>query len=205
MNVLSDDYYYLKAKYKGFRSRAAYKLFEINDKYKIFKKGQIVLDLGASPGGWSQVASKKVGINGKVLAIDKAYISPFKEGNIEILNKDIFDEQLGQYVLNNFGKIDVLISDCAPNISGDYNRDHTIQISLAYRALELSELFLRPTGCFVCKIFQGSEHQEFITRTKKVFKSVKIFKPKASRKKSAEIYVICLALDLTSENKNSKE
>lgn len=199
MSLLSDDYFYLKAKYKGFRSRASYKLFEINDKFKIFKKGQIVIDLGASPGGWSQVASKKVGMHGKVIAIDKAYISPFKEENIEIVNRDIFDTNLDKYILDNFGKINVLISDCAPNISGDYNRDHSIQISLANRALDLSKILLKKSGCFVCKIFQGNEHQDFIRRVKESFNEVKLFKPKASRKKSAELYVV--GLELTDSQK----
>ncbi len=204
MNLLSDDYFYLKAKYKGFRSRASYKLLEINDKYNVFKRGQTVIDLGASPGGWSQVASKKVGQNGKVIAIDKAYISPFKEKNIEIVNRDIFDEELAHFILANYEIIDVLISDCAPNISGDYNRDHSIQISLANRALDLSEKLLKENSCFVCKLFQGSEHQDFIRRMKETFKDVKLFKPKASRKKSAEIYVI--GKDLTiAENKKAEE
>jgi 23S rRNA (uridine2552-2'-O)-methyltransferase len=204
VSLLSDDYFYLKAKYKGFRSRASYKLFEINDKFKIFKKGQFVIDLGASPGGWSQVASKKVGLEGRIIAIDRAYISPFKEKNIEIVNRDIFDKELDGFILDKFGKIDILISDCAPNISGDYNRDHSIQISLAYRALELSELLVKEKGSFVCKIFQGSEHQDFIRRVKETFKEVKLFKPKASRKKSAEIYVVGLNL-IIPENKNLSE
>ena len=161
MNLLSDDYFYLKAKYKGFRSRASYKLLEINDKYRVFKRGQTIIDLGASPGGWSQVASKKVGQNGKVIAIDKAYISPFKEKNIEIVNRDIFDKELAHFILANFEKIDVLISDCAPNISGDYNRDHSIQISLADRALDLSEQLLRENGSFVCKIFHSVPPRHF--------------------------------------------
>ena len=199
MSFLSDDHFYLKAKYKGFRSRASYKLFEINDKFKIFKKGQIVIDLGASPGGWSQVASKKVGLEGKVIAIDKAYISPFNEKNIEIVNRDIFDKELDNYILSRYGKVNVLISDCAPNISGDYNRDHSIQMSLAHRALELSKVLVKEKGYFVCKVFQGSEHQDFIRLMKETFKEVKLFKPKASRKKSAEIYVIGLNL-IASEN-----
>jgi 23S rRNA (uridine2552-2'-O)-methyltransferase len=204
VKFLSDDYFYLKAKYGGFRSRASYKLFEINDKFKIFKKGQLIVDLGASPGGWSQVASKKIGLNGKVLAIDKAYISPFKEENIEIINRDIFDERLISLILDDYGKINVLISDCAPNISGNYHRDHAIQISLANRALELAEMLLKNNGSFVCKIFQGSEHQDFIRRMKETFREVKLFKPKASRKKSAEIYVVGKNFSIIN-NKKSNE
>ncbi len=191
---MSDDYYYLKAKYKGYRSRASYKLLEIEQKFSIFQKNQIVLDLGAAPGGWSQVASKKVGKNGKVLAIDKAYISPFKEENIEIINKDIFDEELKDLIEENYGEIDVLLSDCSPNISGDYSRDHFTQIYLANRALDLSQSLLKSEGCFVCKLFQGKELQDFTNKVKESFEAIKLFKPKSSRKKSAEIYIIGLKL-----------
>ncbi|MHA2358052.1 MAG: RlmE family RNA methyltransferase [Candidatus Heimdallarchaeaceae archaeon] len=191
---MSDDHYYLKAKYEGYRSRAAFKLIEINDKFKIFKKGQKVLDLGASPGGWSQVASKKIGNNGKVVAVDKAYIPPFKQNNIEILSKDIFDKTLGDFVVNNFGRMDVIISDCAPNISGDYSRDHVTQIHLAEQALELALTILNENGTFVCKLFQGSDLQKFVSQCKDNFQKSKLFKPRASRKKSAEIYLVCLNL-----------
>ncbi|MFW9852766.1 MAG: RlmE family RNA methyltransferase [Candidatus Thorarchaeota archaeon] len=199
---MSDDYYYLKAKYKGYRSRASYKLLEIEQKFNIFQKNHIVLDLGAAPGGWSQVASRKVGKNGKVLAIDKAYISPFKEENIEIINKDIFDKELKDFIAENYGEIDVIISDCSPNISGDYSRDHYTQLYLAKRALDLSQSLLKLEGCFVCKIFQGKELQDFTSKVKEIFETMKLFKPKSSRKKSAEIYIIGLKLKIKLINNN---
>lgn len=189
MNILSDDYYYRKAKYAGFRSRASYKLLELNDKFKFFKKGQIVVDLGAAPGGWSQVASKKVGKEGVVLAIDKAYMEPFKEANITIIHQDILNPKLGSKIKDKFGLIDVLISDCAPNISGQYGRDHSIQTMLVERAIELCQEILKKRGSFVCKLFQGSETQELIKETKKIFETIKLYKPKVSRKKSSEIYL----------------
>ena len=191
MNYLSDDYFYLKAKYKGYRSRASYKLLEINQKFHIFRRGQLVVDLGASPGGWSQVAANKIGKNGKVVAIDKAYISPFKEKNVEIVNIDIMSKNLPNLIVEKFGKIDVLLSDCAPNISGDYSRDHSIQIFLANRALDLTEEVLKKGGHFICKVFQGKEFEEFNRKAKTLFVKTKLFKPKASRKKSSEIYLIC--------------
>ncbi len=191
MNYLSDDYFYLKAKYKGYRSRASYKLLEINQKYHIFKRGHLVVDLGASPGGWSQVASNHVGRSGKVIAIDKAYITPFKEKNVEIVNSDILSENLPNMLLEKYGKIDVLLSDCAPNISGDYGRDHSTQIFLANRALEVAEEVLKTGGCFICKLFQGKEFEEFNKKAKTLFVKTKLFKPKASRKKSSEIYLVC--------------
>lgn len=192
MNYLSDDYFYLKAKYKGFRSRASYKLLEINQKFHVFKRGHLVVDLGASPGGWSQVASNQVGHSGKVIAVDKAYISQFKEKNVEIVNIDILSENLPNLLLDQYGKIDVLLSDCAPNISGDYSRDHLTQIFLANRALELAEEVLKKGGCFICKLFQGKEFEEFNKKAKTLFVKTKLFKPKASRKKSSEIYLVCL-------------
>jgi len=194
VNFVSDDYYYQKAKYKGYRSRASYKLLEIEQKFHIFKQNQLVLDLGAAPGGWSQVASRKVGKKGRVLAVDKAYIPPFKEENIEIINKDIFDEDLKDFIKTDYGEIDVLLSDCSPNISGDYSRDHFTQIYLANRALELSKSLLRDGGSFVCKVFQGEELQDFRDKIKESFEAIKLFKPKSSRKKSAEIYIIGLNL-----------
>ncbi|MHA1222520.1 MAG: RlmE family RNA methyltransferase [Candidatus Heimdallarchaeaceae archaeon] len=187
---MSDDYFYLKAKYQGYRSRASYKLFEINDKYRLFKRGNYVVDLGASPGGWTQVASKKIGERGKVVAIDKAYIPPFKVNNVDIIQKDIFDKHLSKLLLEKYGFFDVLISDCAPNISGHYERDHSIQMLLAHRAYELAIEILKESGSFVCKAFQGSEFQDFVKTVKNDFNFVKLLKPKASRKKSSEIYVI---------------
>lgn len=189
---MREDYYYHQAKSKGYRSRAAYKLFQIDSKFHLFKKGNIIIDLGASPGGWSQAASKLVGVGGKVIAIDKAYISPFKEKNIEILNKDIMNRKLVLYLTETYGKVDGLVSDCSPNISGDFSRDHSVQISLAYRALNIASELLVKQGFFVSKLFQGAELQEFIDEMKKFFDKTKLFKPKASRKKSAEIYVIGL-------------
>jgi len=188
--TLSADPYAKKARASGFRSRAAYKLFEINDKFVIFKKGQQIIDLGASPGGWSQVASRKIGSNGLVIAIDKAYIQEFKEKNIVIEFQDIFKKDLDTFLLENYGKSDVLISDCAPNISGNYDQDHSIQSMLAQRAFELSQCVLYMGGSFVCKIFQGSETQEFVKSVKERFRTVKLFKPKSSRKQSSEIYLI---------------
>ena len=197
MISLSADPYARKARVSGFRSRAAYKLFEINDKFNIFKKGQQIVDLGASPGGWSQVASRKIGSNGLVIAIDKAYIQDFKEKNITIVFKDIFMKDLDKFILENYGKSDVLISDCAPNISGTYSKDHSIQSMLAQRAFELATSILYMGGSFVCKLFQGSETQDFVKAVKEKFNIVKLFKPKASRKQSSEIYLV--AKDFSTE------
>ncbi|MHA1202616.1 MAG: RlmE family RNA methyltransferase [Candidatus Heimdallarchaeaceae archaeon] len=189
---MREDFYYQQARSMGYRSRASFKLLQINNKFSVFRKSQIIIDLGASPGGWSQIASHLVGGNGKVIAIDKSYISPFKEKNIEILNKDILNRNLPTIILETYGKVDGLISDCSPNISGDFSRDHSIQISLARRALALTQYLLKDEGFFICKLFQGNELQEFIKEMKEYFKMTKLYKPAASRKKSAEIYVVGL-------------
>lgn len=189
---MKEDFYYQQARSKGYRSRASFKLLQINNKFSIFRKDQTIIDLGASPGGWTQVASHLVGGNGKVIAIDKSYISPFKEKNIEILNKDILNRNLPTIILESYGKADGLISDCSPNITGDFSRDHSIQISLARRALALTQYLLKDDGFFICKLFQGSELQEFMKEMKEYFEKTKLHKPAASRKKSAEIYVVGL-------------
>ncbi|MCG3223156.1 MAG: RlmE family RNA methyltransferase [Candidatus Heimdallarchaeota archaeon] len=200
---MKEDFYYQKARSMGYRSRASFKLLQINNKFSVFRKSQIIIDLGASPGGWSQVASHLVGGNGKVIAIDKSYITPFREKNIEILNKDILNRNLPTIILEAYGKIDGLISDCSPNISGDFSRDHSIQISLARRALALTQYLLKDEGFFICKLFQGTELHEFIEEMKRHFKTTKLYKPAASRKKSAEIYVV--GLKYTASKGSSKE
>lgn len=200
---MREDFYYQQARSKGYRSRASFKLLQINNKFSVFRKGQIIIDLGASPGGWSQVASHFVGGNGKVIAIDKSYISPFKEKNVEILNKDILNRNLPTIILETYGKIDGLISDCSPNITGDFSRDHSIQISLARRALALTQYLIKDNGFFICKLFQGTELQEFMKEMKEHFETTKLYKPAASRKKSAEIYVV--GLKYNASNDSSKE
>ncbi|MHA1868514.1 MAG: RlmE family RNA methyltransferase [Candidatus Heimdallarchaeaceae archaeon] len=184
------DYFYNKAKKQGYRSRASYKLLQIHEKFHIFKKNQKVVDLGASPGGWTQVASEKVGNNGLVIAIDKAYIPPLNLKNVDILQMDIMNETISEYLKERYGLVDVLLSDCAPNVSGKWSLDHSIQIMLAERAIKIAEDILKDEGWIIVKVFQGEQFTNFVSYSKKVFTTVKLFKPQASRKKSAEIYLI---------------
>ena len=207
-DIVKEDFYYQQARSKGYRSRASFKLLQINTKFNIFRKGQTIIDLGASPGGWSQVASHLVGGTGTVIAIDKSYISPFKEKNIAILNKDILNRNLPTIILETHGKTDGIISDCSPNISGNFTRDHSIQISLARRALALTQYLLKDGGFFICKLFQGTELQDFTNEMKEHFETTKLYKPPASRKKSAEIYVVGLkynASDISSKETEKLE
>ncbi len=189
------DGYYRLAKSEGYRSRAAYKLKEIHKKFRIFHKGDLILDLGAAPGGWSQVAAELVGTNGSVLGVDLDKVFPLKNsGNIEFIIGDITDlklvDQLKEHVRGR--EINVVISDAAPNISGNYSIDQAKSIYLAESALHLAERLLAQNGNFVVKVFEGEDFKEFVDKVKENYKARKIFSPKASRTRSSEIYVIGL-------------
>jgi 23S rRNA (uridine2552-2'-O)-methyltransferase len=186
-----DDYFYKLAKEEGYRSRAAYKLKQINNKFGIFENAKYVLDLGAAPGGWLQVASEEVDPNGLLLGVDLEEITPLYARNIFTIKGDIRDREIQETVLNFFkGKIDVVLSDIAPDLSGQWDLDQYRQIYLARIALKISYQLLKPNGWFVVKIFQGREHVKFINQVKQMFDYVKNYKPRASRKGSAEIYVV---------------
>ncbi len=188
------DYYYKKAKIEGYRSRAAYKLKEIFKRFKVVKKGFIVIDLGAAPGGWLQVAREFVGEKGFVLGVDLAPIKPFSWKNVKTMQLDITSEEAINVIKESLPKnyADLVISDLAPKVSGVWSLDHFRQIFLAEKALEIAEKILRPGGNIVIKVFQGELLPDFIRKVKKLFRKVKLVKPKASRKHSAEIYVIGL-------------
>jgi len=172
------------AKRAGYVSRAAFKIKEIDKKYGIFKTGQRVLDLGASPGGWSQMASKAVGSEGEVYAVDKRPLR-FESENVKFLQMDIIKDKI------NVNGFDVVLSDLAPNVSGIWEHDQYVQIQLAQRALEIAELTLRRGGNFVCKLFDGEGVNEIVNRARRKFGFVKLTKPKASRKESSELYLVC--------------
>lgn len=185
------DEYRKRAKVEGYRSRAAYKLAQIDSKFKLIHKGDTIVDLCAAPGGWSQYASKKVGEKGRVIAVDQVNIKPIE--NVANICGDItaFEEILKtiEEVLKD-KKADVVLSDCSPSVSGNWSLDHARQIFLAEASLKIATKILKPGGNFVVKVFQGDLLEEFITKIKRRFKFVKRLKPKASRKKSAEIYII---------------
>jgi len=186
------DSYYRQAKAHGYRSRAAYKLQQINNKFKLIRRGNVVLDLGAAPGGWLQVASELVGEKGKVLGVDLNRIKELP--NVTLLIGDITDPKLIDSIKAHLsdGCVDVVISDVAPNISGNYSIDQARSVFLAKAALNLAKQFLRPNGNFVVKVFEGEDFQEFFNQLKKLFRQSKKFSPQASRARSSEIYVIGL-------------
>ena len=186
----SSDFYVAQATKLGYRSRASFKIIEIQDKYKIFKKDMFIVDLGAAPGGWSQQIVKYVGHNGKLIALDLLDMPPiagadFIQGDF---SSDETYEQLNKLV--NYKKIDSIVSDMAPNMSGNKTSDQAKSIHLLELALDFAKENLITGGSFVTKLFQGQGSDEYIKLVKENFTKVTQFKPKSSRPRSREIYVV---------------
>ena len=185
------DYYYQKAKQEKYRSRAAYKLFQAIQKYDFIRFGDVVVDLGAAPGGWIQAARKTAGKRGFVLGVDLKHIEPFPQDYVRTIICDITEqdsaEQISQMLPR---KADAVISDASPNISGIWEVDHARQIDLAQRALQIALGTLRPGGNFFVKVFQGDMLDEYTHLVKQHFETVLVKKPKASRAKSAEMFIL---------------
>lgn len=189
------DYYYRKAKEEKFRSRAAYKLLQAVKKYGFIKKGYIVVDLGAAPGGWIQASRKIVGEDGFILGVDIVPIEPFEEENILTIVADITDPKTIENIKNLLPKpADTVISDVSPKISGIWEIDHARQIDLALNSMKIACEVLRPNGNFFVKVFEGDMLRDFVNKLKENFSMVRLVKPKASRAKSSEIYVLAMGL-----------
>lgn len=182
------EHYYKKAKRKGYRSRSAYKLKQINDRYNIISPKDKVLDLGAAPGGWSQVAKEIAGQNGAVIGVDIQNIEPIE--GIIFIRGDVTKSKTINEILSMVNKLDCVISDMSPNITGNYSLDHARSIDLAQSALIISRRTLKKGGNFVVKVFQGDLYNDFLKEVKARFSFVKAHSPKASRKSSSEIYII---------------
>ena len=185
---LSDEFV-KRAQKEGYRSRAVYKLLEIIEKNKIIQKGDIVLDLGAAPGGWSQVAAKFVGNKGKVIASD---ILPIEEINDVIFLQGDFTEQSiydDLIKLTGESKVNVVLSDMAPNMSGQLSVDQPKSMHLAELAIDMAIKTLDFNGSFIVKVFQGEGFDAFVQTARKSFKKVLVLKPKASRPRSKEVYL----------------
>ena len=182
------EYYYNIAKKQGYRARSAFKLLQIQERYSILKKGDIVIDLGAAPGGWCQVIKEHIG-NGVIIAVDIEEMSPMP--GVRFVKSDITKEETIEYIKKEIEKpADALVSDVAPDITGNYSMDHARSVWLCTHALTIAENVLKKNGVFICKIFEGEELQKFIGKVKNRFGHVKSFVPKASRKRSSEIYII---------------
>ena len=185
------DHYHLKAVEEGYRSRASYKLKQIHNKFGVFDDARYILDLGAAPGGWLQVASELAVDDGLVLGVDLEEIEPLPAANVITIKGDVRDPDIQAEILESFnGKADVILSDMAPDVIGQWELDQYRQIHLARIALRLADKLLKEDGWFVVKIFQGGEHTHFIRELKDVFVVVKNYKPAASRKGSAERYIV---------------
>jgi 23S rRNA (uridine2552-2'-O)-methyltransferase len=189
------DYYYRKAKEEKYRSRAAYKLFQAIEKYHFIKNGDVVVDLGAAPGGWVQAARKIVGGRGFVLGVDLKSIESFPRSNVRTIIGDINEQETLEQILTMIPKkADVVISDASPNISGIWEVDHARQIDLAHQSLKIALETLRPLGNFFVKVFEGDLLVDFINKVKRHFEVVRIIKPMASRAKSSEMFVLGMRL-----------
>jgi 23S rRNA (uridine2552-2'-O)-methyltransferase len=185
-----DDGYVRRAQQAGYRSRAAYKLLEINERDHILRPGMTVIDLGAAPGGWSQVAAGTVGRRGRVIALDLLPMDPIS--NVWFIHGDFREESVFTALLEMVGdrQVDLVISDMAPNISGMRSVDQPRAMYLAELALDLAKNVLAPGGALLVKAFQGEGIDEFKRDMQSCFKSVVTRKPKASRPSSREVYML---------------
>ncbi|MDH3389229.1 MAG: 23S rRNA (uridine(2552)-2'-O)-methyltransferase RlmE [Gammaproteobacteria bacterium] len=188
------DSYVLKAREQGYRSRAVFKLEEIQRKDRVLKSGQFVLDLGAAPGGWSEYASHIVGDRGRVLALDLLPMDPV--AGVEFLQGDFSDAEVFNQLLDLAGgrRFDLVLSDMAPSLSGIDSVDQPKSMYLAELALGMAREFLTADGAFVVKLFQGEGFEKLVSALRLSFKMVKLRKPEASRSRSREIYAVCVGL-----------
>jgi 23S rRNA (uridine2552-2'-O)-methyltransferase len=185
------DSFYKKAKQEGFRSRAAYKLLELQQRYRLLKAGAAVVDLGAAPGGWLQVAAKIVGPRGKVIAVDLQAIEPFREANVTLLQGDMASLEIRETIRNlSAGPVDCVLSDLAPKLSGIRDADTARCLELNQIALGTAVELLRPGGSLLIKSFISEELHGFTNEIKKYFAEVQRTKPEATRQGSSEFYFV---------------
>ncbi len=179
------DYYSRKARSEGYYARSAYKLKELNKRFRLIRRGSSVLDLGCAPGGWMQVIKEIVGKKGYLLGID---IKPMKDvEHAEFILGDVNDSALLDRINRKF---DAVVSDLAPSTTGIAELDHELSIGLARRALDIAKKRLKKNGGFLCKLFQGAHFQGYLADVKKSFAFVRAIRPKATKKGSKEVYVI---------------
>ena len=184
-----NDPYVKAAKAQGWRSRAAFKIIELDERFKLFRPGQRIVDLGAAPGGWTQVAVRRAGERGKVVALDILPMDPIPGATT--LQGDFNDESAEQAVLDALvGPADLVISDIAPNTTGHNATDHLRILALVELAADFARKVLSPGGAFVAKVFQGGTERELLAALKRDYATVRHAKPPASRKDSAEMYVV---------------
>ena len=184
------DQYRILARENGYRSRSAYKLIQLNLKYKLIRKGDVVVDIGCSPGGWLQVLSEQLGSTGKIIGVDLHSTEPLK--NVTVLQGSVEDTSLAGDLLEATNQYyDVFLSDLSPRVSGIWDYDHVRQISLSLSALRLALTILRNGGNAIFKVFEGEMAKEFKEKVSGNFAKMWISKPRASRQESSEFYIVC--------------
>ncbi|MBL7117536.1 MAG: 23S rRNA (uridine(2552)-2'-O)-methyltransferase [Candidatus Syntrophoarchaeum sp.] len=190
--ALKSDRFYKEAKKEGYRSRSAFKLLQIVNKFELIKEGDVVVDLGAAPGGWSQVAKVLVGEKGVVISVDLQRIEKIED--VVIIKSDITKEEETVTAIKDLMKgrdaVNVVISDASPKLSGNRDYDHFRSSELSTSALNIASALLMKNGNFVAKIFQGAYYDKFYRAVKEKFRYARAYSPEASRKRSAEVYVI---------------
>ena len=197
INRQNRDIYVKESRDQGYRSRSAFKLIEIDQRFHFLSKSRSLLDLGSVPGSWSQVVSKKIK-NGKILSVDIKNMLPIN--NTIFLKGDFIKLETQNKIMKFFNKkIDTIVSDMASNTTGNKELDSFRTGNLCLNALEFSRKILKANSCFVSKIFMGTIFKEIQMRAKEIFKEVLIFKPKSSRKESREIYIFCRSLKVLNE------
>lgn len=190
LNEHVNDPFVKQAQKDGYRSRASYKLLEINEKDKLIRPGMLVVDLGSAPGGWSQVASRLVGTSGRVIASDILPMDSLPD--VTFIQGDFTEDSVFEQILQaiNGDPVDVVISDMAPNLSGIAAADQAASIYLIELALDMAQQVLKPKGSFIAKAFQGEGYETFVKEVRSHFDTVVIRKPEASRSRSREVYVV---------------
>jgi len=192
-NKSYQDHFFKKAKNLGYRSRSAFKLIELDNKFKFLKNHINLIDLGSFPGSWCQVAKEKIK-NGKILGLDKKSID--KISGVNLIEGDFLDENLKTIILNNFDSdVDVILSDMAADTTGNKSLDCIRTNQLCLEVIEFSKKILSKNGVVVSKLFMGEDFEEVKLKAKKNFKKINFFKPKSSRNESKETYIHCLGLN----------
>lgn len=187
------DHYFLKAKQENYPARSVYKLKEMNARFKLFKSGMKVLDLGAAPGSWSLFAGEKVGEKGLVLACDIQTTETQFPNNVKFVQENVFERTLEfEALLEELGPFDMVISDMAPRTTGTKFTDQARSLELCLESVLVAEKYLKKGGNFITKIFMGPDFQDLVKAMKPIFASVKTFKPQSSRAESKEIFEIGL-------------
>lgn len=195
------EHFYRMAKQAGYRSRASYKIQQLDRRYGLLRAGDVVVDVGAAPGGWLQVAREKVGGRGFVLGVDLQQIARLPQENVKTLVADITDSSTPDLIRQNLPRpADLLLSDASPKISGVWSVDHVRSIELVRAVLAAAERVLARRGRLLVKVFQGEFFEEFVGEVREKFELVKVSKPLASRKGSAEVYIIAKGFKATQKS-----